>query len=91
MSGRNAGTILTTLERANAKRSGKEMDEASAKAFEKMMVEKYNAESHPFHLESRLYHDGTIPFKDSRDILAAAFEIALLRPVPETRFGNFKF
>ena len=62
-----------------------------AKAFEKMMVEKYTAESHPFYLESRLYHDGTIPFKDSRDILATAFEVSLLKPIPDTHFGNFKF
>lgn len=91
MSGRNAGTILTTLERANAKRQGREMDEEAAREFEQMMIQKYSAEAHPFHLEARLYHDGTIPFREARETLAIAFEVALLKPIPDTHFGNFKF
>ena len=55
------------------------------------MVEKYSNEAHPFYLEARLFHDGTIPFKSARDILAEAFEISLLKPIAESTFGNFKF
>jgi 3-methylcrotonyl-CoA carboxylase beta subunit len=91
MSGKTAGSILTTLERANAKKRGKEMDEASAKAFEQMMIEKYSQEAYPFYTEARLYHDGTIPLKDSRNVLAEAFEATTLKPISETIFGNFKF
>ena len=91
MSGRTAGKILTTLEKNNARKKGQEMDEESARQFEQMMVEKYAAEAHPFYLEARLFHDGTIPLKDARDVLATAFEVSLLRPIPESRFGNFKF
>ncbi|MCD6271776.1 MAG: propionyl-CoA carboxylase [Deltaproteobacteria bacterium] len=91
MAGQTAGSILTTLERANLKKRGREMDEEAANKFEQMMVEKYNKQAHPFYLEARLFHDGTIPFKDSRNILGDAFEIALLKPVQESRFGNFKF
>ncbi len=91
MSGRTAGKILTALERNNARKRGQEMDEKSAQRFEQMMIEKYAAEAHPFYLEARLYHDGTIALKDARDILADAFEVSLLQPIPESRFGNFKF
>jgi len=91
MSGRTAGNILTSLERANAKKNGKEMDEEALKNFEEMMVEKYSSESHPFYTEARLYHDGTIPFRDCRNVLASAFEVSLLKPIPESNFGNFKF
>jgi len=91
MSGSTAGHILTTLERANAKRAGKEMDEAALEQFEKMMVEKYTDEAHPFYNEARLYHEGTLPFKACRDALATAFEVSLLKPIQESHFGNFKF
>jgi len=91
ISGQTAGSILTTLERANLKKQGQDMDEETAKKFEQMMIDKYNKQSHPFYLEARLFHDGTIPFKDARNILADAFEIALLKPIPESQFGNFKF
>jgi acetyl-CoA carboxylase carboxyltransferase component len=91
MAGETAASILTTLERANLKKRGQDMDEEAADKFKQMMIEKYNKQAHPFYLEARLFHDGTIPFKDSRDILGDAFEIALLKPVQESRFGNFKF
>lgn len=91
MSGRNAGFILTSLERENAKKQGKEMDEEEARRFEQMMVEKYSSEAHPFFLEARLFQDGTLPFKDCRNALATAFEVSLLKPVQESNFGNFKF
>ena len=91
MSGKTASFILTKLERINAKKRGEEMDEEAAKEFEQMMVEKYAKEAHPFYLEARLFHDGTIPFRNARDILAEAFEASLLKPISESTFGNFKF
>lgn len=91
MSGQTAGNILTSLERANVKKRGEEMDEEEANRFRQMMVEKYSSEAHPFYMEARLFHDGTIPLKDSRRVLASAFEVSLLKPIPESTFGNFKF
>jgi len=91
MSGQTAGFILTSLERANAKKSGREMDEEAAGNFQQMMVDKYSSEAHPFFLEARLFQDGTLPFKQSRNALGIALEVSLLKPIPESRFGNFKF
>ncbi|MDY6878673.1 MAG: carboxyl transferase domain-containing protein [Desulfatiglans sp.] len=91
MSGRTAAFILTSLERANAKRRGEAMDEEEVEKFEQMMKDKYAREAHPFYLEARLFNDGTIPLRDSRDALATAFEVSLLQPIQESNFGNFKF
>lgn len=91
MSGKTAAFILTKLEMINAKKRGEEMDEEESKKFEQMMVEKYSKEAHPFYMEARLFHDGTIPLKMARDYLAMAFEVSLLKDIPESRFGNFKF
>ena len=91
MSGRTAGSILTSLERANAKKEGREMNEEEAQKFEQMMVDKYSSEAHPFFLEARLFQDGTLPFKECRNALATAFEVSLLKPIQESSFGNFKF
>ena len=91
MSGSTAAHILTTLERANAKKKGKDIDENELNAFKEKMVEKYSNEAHPFYNEARLYHDGTLPFKICRDALATAFEVSLLKPIQESHFGNVKF
>jgi len=91
MSGKTAAFILTKLERINAKKRGEEMDDEEAKQFEQMMIEKYAREAHPFYMEARLFHDGTLPLRDARDALALGFEVSLLKPVAESKFGNFKF
>ena len=91
MSGETAGFILTSLERANRKKRGQEMDEEAAKTFQQGMIDKYNREAHPFYMEARLFNDGTLPLKDCRDALALGFEVALLQPIKESNFGNFKF
>jgi acetyl-CoA carboxylase carboxyltransferase component len=91
MSGKTAAFILTSIERRKARESGKEMDEAAAAQFEKSMVERYEREAHPFFTGARLYHDGVITFRESRDTLARAFELALHRPVQDSVYGNFKF
>ena len=91
MSGATAGFILTSLERVNRKKRGEEMDEEAAGKFQQMRIDKYNREAHPFYMESRLFNDGTLPLKNCRDALALAFEVALLQPIKESTFGNFKF
>jgi 3-methylcrotonyl-CoA carboxylase beta subunit len=91
LAGRTAGNILTSLARVNAKKRGEEMDERAAEEYKQKMIDKYDKEGHPFYTEARLYQDGTIPFRDTRDVLSTAFEVSLLKPVPESKFGNFKF
>jgi len=91
MSGRTAAFILTSLERRKAQEAGKEMDEEAAASFERKMIEKYEHEAHPFFTGARLFHDGVITFKESRDVLARAFELALHQPAEKSVFGNVKF
>ncbi|BBO69733.1 methylcrotonoyl-CoA carboxylase [Desulfosarcina alkanivorans] len=91
MSGRTAGHILTTLERANTKKRGQNKDEKEFQKFEQEMIDKYSREAHPFYTEARMYHDGTLPLNMCRDALATAFEVSLLKPIQQSSFGNFKF
>ncbi|MBI2857553.1 MAG: propionyl-CoA carboxylase [Chloroflexi bacterium] len=91
MSGRTAAFILLSLERRKMQEAGQTMDDAAAKEFECRMIEKYEHESHPFFTGARLYHDGVLKLEESRDTLARAFELSLRMPVPDSRYGNFKF
>jgi 3-methylcrotonyl-CoA carboxylase beta subunit len=67
------------------------MDEEEVARFDAMMREKYEREAHPFFTGARLFHDGVIALKESRDVLARAFELALHKPIPDSVFGNVKF
>ncbi len=91
MSGRTAAFILLSLERRKMQEAGKTMDDVAAKEFERVMIEKYEHESHPFFTGARLYHDGVLKLEESRDALARAFELSLRLPVPDSRYGNVKF
>ncbi len=91
MSGRTAAFILSSIERRKAQDSGKVMDEEAARKFEQKMIEKYDHESHPFFTGARLYHDGVITLRESRDTLARAFELSLRVPMENSLFGNVKF
>jgi 3-methylcrotonyl-CoA carboxylase beta subunit len=91
MSGQSAAFVLLTLEKRNRKLKGKEMSPEEEEAFRHGMVAKYDGEAHPFYCAARLYTDGVIRFSEIRDVLATAFEISLLKPIPETVLGNFHF
>jgi 3-methylcrotonyl-CoA carboxylase beta subunit len=83
--------VLLTLEKRNRKLKGKEMSPEEEEAFRERMVAKYDGEAHPFYCAARLYTDGVIRFSEIRDVLATAFEVSLLKPIPETVLGNFHF
>ena len=44
-----------------------------------------------FYNAARLHTDGVIRFADIREVLATAFEVSLLKPIPDTILGNFHF
>ena len=91
MSGASAAFVLLTLEKRNRKLKDQEMSPEEEVAFRERMVGKYDGEAHPFYNAARLYTDGVIRFADIRDVLATAFEISLLKPIPDTVLGNFHF
>ena len=91
MSGQSAAFVLLTLEKRNRKLKGQEMSPEEEEAFRQRMMDKYDGEAHPFYCSARLLTDGVIRFGDIRETLATAFEISLLKPVPDTVLGNFRF
>jgi 3-methylcrotonyl-CoA carboxylase beta subunit len=91
MSGQSAAYVLLTLEKRNRKIRGKTMSPEEEEEFRQKMMGKYDGEAHPFYCAARLFTDGVICFKDIRDVVATAFEISLLKPIPDTVFGNFRF
>ena len=91
MSGQSAAFVLLTLEKRNRKAKGQEMSAEEEEAFRVRMMGKYDGEAHPFYCAARLFTDGVIRFADIREVLSAAFEISLLKPIPDTVLGNFHF
>lgn len=90
MSGKTAGFVMESIRRKNIVDRGEAVDEQEMAEFRKMMVERYDAEGHPFLTGSLLFHDGVITFKEMRDKVARALELCYRAPLQKTDWGDLK-
>lgn len=91
MSGRSAAGVLLSIEEKKRENMGKPMDHDEKERFRSQMIEKYDGEAHPFYCGARLLNDRVLKFSEIREWLAFAFEVSLLKPIPDSMFGNFRF
>jgi len=84
MGGEQAAGVL-----AQVKRGGFE-DAKHEAAFKQPILDKFAAQSHPLYASARLWDDGIIDPRDSRDVLGLSLAAALNAPIEETRFGVFR-
>ena len=91
MSGQSAAGVLLSLEERNRKAKGNPMTEEEKEVFRTKMIDKYDGEAHPFYCGARLLNDRVLKYSEIRDWLAMAFEVSLLKPIGEPKFGNMRF
>jgi 3-methylcrotonyl-CoA carboxylase beta subunit len=91
MSGRSAAEVLLSLEQRKRKLKGQEMTEEAAASFRDELLKKYELEAHPFYCGARLFNDRVLFLREIRQALALALEVSLLKPIPGSTFGNFRF
>ena len=51
---------------------------------------KYEMESSPYYSTARLWDDGVIDPRDTRDVLGLSISASLNAPMPETGYGVFR-
>jgi 3-methylcrotonyl-CoA carboxylase beta subunit len=90
MGGEQAADVLASVREAGIRRQGKPFGEAERQAFRDPYVRQFDAQSRPLYASSRLWDDGIIDPRDTRDVLGLSLSISLNAPVPETRFGVFR-
>jgi 3-methylcrotonyl-CoA carboxylase beta subunit len=70
---------------------GEEWSAAEEAAFKAPIRARYEAEGDPYYATARLWDDGIIDPKQTRDVLGLAFAATLNQPIPERpRFGLFR-
>jgi 3-methylcrotonyl-CoA carboxylase beta subunit len=91
MGGPQAADVLTTVKQDQRSREGKdpmfgqELDE-----FRAPILEKYDREGSPYHSTARLWDDGIIDPRDTRDVLGLCIAASLNAPMPDTDYGVFR-
>jgi 3-methylcrotonyl-CoA carboxylase beta subunit len=90
MGGEQAANVLAQVKRDQKERQGEAWSEADEAAFKQPILERYEAQGHPYYASARLWDDGVIDPAQTRQVLGLAISASLNRPIPETRFGVFR-
>ena len=90
MGGEQAAGVLATVKRDAIERAGGEWSAQDAAAFKQPTIDMFTQQSHPLSASARLWDDGIIDPRKSREVLALSLAAACNAPIEETRFGVFR-
>jgi 3-methylcrotonyl-CoA carboxylase beta subunit len=90
MGGEQAAGVLATVKRDGIERNGGTWSAEEEAAFKQPTLDMFEHQSHPLYASARLWDDGIIDPRKSREVLALSLKIALNAPIEETRFGLFR-
>ncbi len=91
MGGEQAASVLSQVKQEQRARQGRRLGAEEVEALRAPILAKYEEEGSPYFSTARLWDDGIIAPADTRTVLALGISAALNAPVPETRFGVFRF
>ncbi|RBW63091.1 carboxyl transferase domain-containing protein [Ruegeria sp. A3M17] len=90
MGGEQAAGVLATVKRDGIERQGGTWSAEEEAEFKRPTLEMFEEQSHPLYASARLWDDGIIDPRKSRDVLSLSLNAALNAPIEETRFGVFR-
>lgn len=90
MGGEQAAGVLATVKRDAIERKGGSWSVEEEAEFKRPTIEMFERQSHPLYASARLWDDGIVDPRKSRDVLALSLSAALCAPIEETRFGVFR-
>jgi 3-methylcrotonyl-CoA carboxylase beta subunit len=90
MGGEQAAGVLATVRRDAIERRGGTWPAEEEAAFKAPTIDMFERQSHPLYASARLWDDGIVDPRKTREVLALSLSAALNMPVAETRFGLFR-
>ena len=90
MGGEQAAGVLATVRRDAIERKGGDWSAEDEAAFKKPTIDLFETQSHPLYASARLWDDGIIDPRKSREVLALSLSASLNAPIEDTQFGVFR-
>ena len=90
MGGEQAASVLATVRRDGIERRGGEWPAGEEASYRESIVAQFESQGHPLHASARLWDDGIVDPRASRQVLALSLSAALNAPIDRTRFGDFR-
>ena len=90
MGGEQAAAVLVTVKRDQLAAKGKTFSKEEEEAIAAPILEKYEHEGNPFYSTARLWDDGILDPRQTRDVLGLAISASLNAPIPTYRAPVFR-
>ncbi|WBU53824.1 carboxyl transferase domain-containing protein [Paracoccus sp. SCSIO 75233] len=90
MGGEQAAGVLATVRRDGIERKGGTWSAEEEAEFKRPTIEMFERQSHPLYASARLWDDGIVDPRKTRDVLSLSLRASLNAPIAPTRFGVFR-
>lgn len=90
MGGEQAASVLTQVKAAKLAKQKISWPQKEQDEFMHTMREQYEKQAHPYYASARLWDDGIIDPKDTRNVLGLGLAICANAPLSQTQFGVFR-
>jgi len=90
MGGEQAAGVLATVKRDGIERNGGSWSAEEEAAFKQPTLDMFEEQSHPLYATARLWDDGIIDPRKTREVIGLSLRASLNAPIEETRFGVFR-
>lgn len=90
MGGPQAAGVLADVTRAGIEKRGGTWTPEEETEFKRPMIEMFEEQSQPLYASARLWDDGIIDPRKTRDVIALSLKAALNAPIEDTKFGLFR-
>ena len=91
MGGPQAADVLATVKNDQLSRDNlPEMNDLELENLRRPILEKYETEGSPYYSTARLWDDGIIDPRDTRDVLGLCIAASQNAKLPNDRFGVFR-
>jgi len=90
MGGEQAANVLAQVKGDNLARKGETWSPREQDDFKRPIREQYEHQGHPYYASARLWDDGIIDPRDTRDVLGLGIAASVNAPIEKTDFGIFR-
>jgi 3-methylcrotonyl-CoA carboxylase beta subunit len=90
MGGEQAAGVLATVRREGIERKGGTWSAEEEADFKRPTLQMFERQSHPLYASARLWDDGIVDPRKTREVLALSLSASLNAPIGDTRFGLFR-
>uniref|UniRef100_UPI003564DDC3 carboxyl transferase domain-containing protein n=1 Tax=Shimia sp. TaxID=1954381 RepID=UPI003564DDC3 len=90
MGGEQAAGVLATVKRDAIERDGGSWSAEAEAAFRQPTLDMFEHQGHPLYGSARMWDDGIVDPRKTRDVLAMSLSASLCAPIEETKFGVFR-